>query len=932
MKKLLFAIFCLTFSIHLYAAKLDLSEISTTVQELIFNQFPKVQNGEVEKSDLDKVIRFLVSQDIFDSVEILQTDTNQYKLKVGKNKKIIKISFAGINYFSENEIKKEFAISEKSNFDQQLLIEAGERIRKLYNDKAFENAVVDLEFHPLSEQEIEVKVSISENKQLLIKSIDVSSENKKLARSLEKILRKKINEPHTETTLAELQKIARDHFTEKGYLTAELIGPEVTQNQNATEAQLSFRVDKPYQYEIVLKNYKEFSTRELNNALTLDKFYSSNPLIGPELATKLKKFYLSKGFARIDIKSDESEVDDQFIKKVTLILNEGPLVKIKSIEFTGRFSQSSDFYKKLLMNNASDLIKDDLYNRDDLDLALKNLVIQRQNQGFLKAKMVSSRSTYSKEKDQISILINFDEGPMTLVQKILFTGNSSYSYQDLNSVLGLETNRPLKLNLLEESILKLKNFYRNNGFLEMVLINEKEELVKYNADSTLADLDFKIHEGPRITVGSILIEGNSLTTDYVINKELDFKKGDILTPQKVDETISRLQKLGHFNSVDIRTLEDKTEIANRTVIVRVSDRDPGLFNMGLGFSNERQLTLRGYLGVAYRNIEGTGRGASARIDMNYNIADIKYLERKGSLGYLEPYLFNTRTKGKINFTQSNTINPLDDKSGVELRQLVFSIEQDISSHILVSFDLWNKSTYRDYYLKQESDHKNRLDIASIGPTLDLDFRDHPFNPTKGTFSRLNIEYASPNLGSNDSIEFLRGTAGFTHYYPINEPATWVWANSVRGGYLKNLSQQPGYGVPWDKKGLIFGGQSTIRGFTVGESFPNRQDFINAYVENKMDISTIPEPYLLKTEASSYLIKSEIRFPIYGNFGGAFFYDGGSIVTSDVAFKDSYRDAVGVAFRYATPVGAVSFELGYKLDQKKERNEDQFPFHFSIGTF
>ena len=84
----------------------------------------------------------------------------------------------------------------------------------------------------------------------------------------------------------------------------------------------------------------------------------------------------------------------------------------------------------------------------------------------------------------------------------------------------------------------------------------------------------------------------------------------------------------------------------------------------------------------------------------------------------------------------------------------------------------------------------------------------------------------------------------------------------------------------------------------------------------------------------YLIKSELRFPITGAVGGAFFYDGGAVfvVGDNLNMPDPYRHAVGGALRYATPVGAVSLELGYKLNQKEERRESQWPIFFSIGTF
>ena len=100
-------------------------------------------------------------------------------------------------------------------------------------------------------------------------------------------------------------------------------------------------------------------------------------------------------------------------------------------------------------------------------------------------------------------------------------------------------------------IQQLKFYCQEKGFLEFRILNEKENLVKYNDDNTLAELEFKIEEGPQVKVGSILIDGNNLTKDYVLRKEVDFKEGDILTPSKIEESTKRLQKLSLFNSVEV---------------------------------------------------------------------------------------------------------------------------------------------------------------------------------------------------------------------------------------------------------------------------------------------------------------------------------------------------------------------------------------------
>jgi outer membrane protein insertion porin family len=758
----------------------------------------------------------------------------------------------------------------------------------------------------------------------------------------EKYLNKKLlKEPLTEQILSSVRKNLREEFSDQSYFKADLHGPEVKLNSDESEAILTFSVANSDEYFLTFKGNTQESNGSIESALHLNEFYSSNPNIGPELASRVKAYYLSEGYSRAEVTSEDLEGSKSHQRRLVFDINEGAKVEIREIKFVGRISEAEKFYVEFIKEHSTDLIAGgyftrSYYNRDGIELGLKNLIIDRQNHGYLKAKVVSIKTIYQGEKkNQIVITVNLDEGPLTALEKVAFSGNNSFSEEILLQQIQLRSNEPLRLNQLEESVDKIKAFYHDAGFLEMSLINERENLINYNSDATKAKVNFHIYEGPKISVGSILIEGNSITRDYVILKEIDFKVGEVLTPQKIEESIRRLQRLGHFNNVDIKTLEEKTQIEQRTVIVRVNDRNPGLFNLGVGVNNERKLTLRGYTGVAYRNLYGTGRGASIRFDGNYNIADIKYLERKVTLGYLEPYILDTRVKGRLNYTQSIYISDFVSRKATEGRQAVISLEQDLTSHVVLSFDVWNQAVLRDFPLDEGDPNQVgdvRTTIVTTGPTLDIDYRDHPFNPNTGTFTRLSTEYSTPNIGSDPGIEFIRSFASFTHYKTLGKPQSgWVWANSIRGGYLRDLSRKPGdgsdYGVPYDKKGLLLGGQSTIRGFQAGEAFPNQFDFTN-----EAGAPIAADKFRLKGSANMYLVKSELRFPISGALGGAGFYDGGAVYVDGQNIKDPYRDAVGMAIRYITPVGAASLEIAYKLDRNPDRSESQWPIFLSFGTF
>src|SRR6185436_9829549 len=147
--------------------------------------------------------------------------------------------------------------------------------------------------------------------------------------------------------------------------------------------------------------------------------------------------------------------------------------------------------------------------------------------------------------------------------------------------VGIKNGAPLHLNVLEESLRKIQDKYIAEGYLDVKILNDEENLVQYSDDNTKATITFQIEEGPQVTVGSILIEGNEITHEDVFLHEIEFKTGEVLTGDKIRDSIYSLQRMGLFSRVDIRTLEQGTSIAQRTVVIDVSERNPGIFRFGV---------------------------------------------------------------------------------------------------------------------------------------------------------------------------------------------------------------------------------------------------------------------------------------------------------------------------------------------------------------
>ncbi len=266
--------------------------------------------------------------------------------------------------------------------------------------------------------------------------------------------------------------------------------------------------------------------------------------------------------------------------------------------------------------------------------------------------------------------------------------------------------------------------------------------------------------------------------------------------------------------------------------------------------------------------------------------------------------------GKVkNTTPITTINRID-----------LNAERDLTRHTRLTWKVWSLENrrererrakcYNDSETRSPTKEKiecRELQIATIGPTIDLDYSDNRFLPTRGSLTRFVIDYSNPALGSSNGVEFWRAEASHTQYTRLGSP-NFVWANSVRGGYLRNLSNDPASGVP-TSYAFLLGGIYTVRGF---DSFSNQERIPKDQTDRNGKKFAVPSgnEKLIRNNSHYYLVRSELRFPIYDVHGGVVFYDGAAVLISGYDFDRPYRDAVGFGYRYNTPVGPLAADVAF----------------------
>ncbi len=943
--------------------------VSVTQGRALQSKFPFVFERPISLAEADEVVRFLMKTGLYSNIEVVSrvVDGDPELLLVATALRKIKgITVNGNRAMSNSEVLQVLQLQEGKVFERKELIESIKNLQTEYRKRGYRGMNAEVDFETPNESEVELKVKVEEGIPTIVERVQIDSANPEVVRRIDRIIKPLKGKALSEDDLQKLTKEIAEDLRSNRFLTARILDPQAVFDEQQSRVRIAITIESAWKYLFKFEGNSAIDDSALIRQMNLEQLVGTVTTPAPELAERLRRAYQTSGFAHIEVSATEKTIEDSFIKEIRFKIDEGPRVRVKRIEISGNISRQGSYYAEFIESSNRDLIGEGYYNRKDIEDGIRSLEEELQNQGYLRAKVKSWRSEFSnpqkttpttptgqletgqnmaavkatgKRGSQATLVLNIDEGPLTVIRQIRFEGVEAFSKIQLQGILPIKTSESLRIKDLNDAIEALKSYYYSQGFVEMRILNEKEGLVTYNDSSTQATVEFQVYEGPKVTINSIVLDGNVMTKDYVILRELSIKRGDVFTPELRDDSVFHLQRLGLFSRVNIRTLEEGTSIAERTVIVEVEESAPGTFESGVGVAYDRDLLFRGYAGIAYRNLQGTGRAASIRADPSYSTdPKISYLEYKITLSYLEPYILRDRNKGRLNLVRDVGFKEIDsDGKAIILakNEIGLNLERDLSKHLKLTFTAYNLSSQSEFDRSNPDEIKRTQNIAKTGPQIEYDTRDNVFYPTKGLYAQIGFEYADPILGSSEdasqSIKFSKVTASISVPYRIFGSPNFIFASSIRSGYLANLSTLPQGGVP-DQEAFFLGGRSTLRGFSPTGSSLDLERVPNLTQLGKSNL----RDFYVTTDSYYYLLKAEIRFPLYGDFHGALFYDGGAVLLSQIFLEDSYRDSFGVALRYKVSGGIVAgLEYGKKLNRKNWHPfgyESPEAWHLSIGTF
>jgi outer membrane protein assembly complex protein YaeT len=143
-------------------------------------------------------------------------------------------------------------------------------------------------------------------------------------------------------------------------------------------------------------------------------------------------------------------------------------------------------------------------------------------------------------------------------------------------------------------------------------------------------------------VGAVLITGNTATKDQVIRRQLRLRPGMVVTQSGLRRDYDRLNNLGFFEKIELNSKPgpDPKKPAEVTLDWNMKEQRTGTAGVGAGYSGGVNGTgLTGYVTYAQSNINGSGNGASLKVERGARLAD-------ASLSVTIPYVGKTKKSQK----------------------------------------------------------------------------------------------------------------------------------------------------------------------------------------------------------------------------------------------------------------------------------------------
>ena len=685
------------------------------------------------------------------------------------------------------------------------------------------------------------------------------------------------------------------------------------------------RVDTPKCVQLVIYVREKPTIREINykglNAVTLSDVLEryKKAKVGVSVESQYDPTKIAR--AVVVLKDLLAEHGHQFatitpeVKKIppasvaiTFNIKEGPTVKVGKIAFQGNNSLNDRTLRGAMKNLKPigiphSIILENLFARtfdaSKLDEDTERVRQAYRDRGYFKAQ-TSEPTTHVRDAGglnpftlrpskgkRIDILMPVEEGERYKLAAITFTGNAHVpNVKALRAVFTEKDGEWFNATQFSKGLDNLRKQYGALGYINMVG-NPAPKIDDANKTITL---NIDIDEGKPFYVSRIEFQGNTITRDKVIRRELLLEEGHIYNSQLWELSILRLNQLNYFETLKAdQDSESRQNADDQTVDLLLKLKEKGKNSIGLngGISG-----LTGtFIGLNYETNNFLGLGET--LSLQANVGD---LSRQVSFGFTEPYLrdkpisvgaqvfaqkydfnpsksqsttgatgnlsaaqqslltnYNTSTTG-LTLTASEPLRHLFARTGVTRVGVSYSL----SRASVTTFNQNTTNVFQSLAFRSGVAGQNQLTgiiTSVVTPSFSFSSLDRPVGPHRGKDFNVAVQIA----GVGGNVKYISPIASYRQFFPMKGLKVNREGHNVLG-YRIQLAHTTGFGgeVAPPTHRFYSGGEQDLRGFDTRSVSPY------TFIPNKIEYTlTNPDGTSVPINPSNPALGNvQIPLPIY----------------------------------------------------------------------
>jgi outer membrane protein insertion porin family len=639
-----------------------------------------------------------------------------------------------------------------------------------------------------------------------------------------------------------------------------------------------------------------------------------------QIASDLERQYVSQGRYDANI---ETNIENLPRNRVAIKVDvyEGNVSGIRHINIVGNTVFEDETLIELLELKLpgwlSFYTKDDQYSREKLQSDIEVLESHYLDRGYLNFRVDSTQVSIAPNMEDVYITVNVIEGDQFKISAVEVAGElRDIPEENIRAMLLTREGQTFSRQYMTFSEERIESALGNAGYTFASATGEPSA----NDDGETVTVKYFIDAGKRAYVRRLNFQGNTVTQDHVLRREMRQMEGGWASTAMIEGSKIRLQRLGFFKDVSVETPTVPGTDDQIDVNYTVEEQPSGSISATVGYAQRMGLILG--LGYQESNVFGTGNSINIGVNrsdyqqaLNVSFFDPYYTVDGVSRGYAAFFR-------KSDYEERNIASFSTDSYGLNVS---FGYPISEISRIGLTVGIERTEIKEGVIPAQEiseflDEEGNEFDLVSLTASYSMSALNRGLLPTGGRSQSLSFEMTVPG----SELEYYRLNYTGQVFYPIFNPFVLrLRANLGYGEAYGGTENFPFY------KHFFGGGMGSVRGYESNSlgprSTPSPQDQYN-------DPDPIGGNVLVELSA-------EVLFPLpfiedQSQLKSVLFFDAGNVFNTNCPDVSVYcldldegelRYSAGIAVTWITGFAPISFALAFPVNDKEGDESESFQF-------